>query len=90
MVEWHHRLDGREFEQAPGESEGQGGLACCRPRGRGRGVRHRRPWPQAQMRVPFPACTCLCRSQYVQNMTFWYIFPFYRMELFLLPKFPWV
>ena len=23
MVGWHHRLDGREFEQAPGDSEGE-------------------------------------------------------------------
>ena len=29
-VGWHHRLDGREFEQAPGVGDGQGGLACCR------------------------------------------------------------
>ena len=29
MVGWHHRLDGREFEQAPGDGDGQGGLACC-------------------------------------------------------------
>ena len=29
MVGWHHRLDGHEFEQAPGDSEGQGSLVCC-------------------------------------------------------------
>ena len=34
MVGWHHRLGGHEFEQAPGDSEGQGGLACCSPWGR--------------------------------------------------------
>ena len=34
MVGWHHRLDGHEFEQAPGIGEGQGGLACCSPWGR--------------------------------------------------------
>ena len=28
MVEWHHRLNGHEFEQTPGDSEGQGSLAC--------------------------------------------------------------
>ena len=33
MVGWHHRLDGHEFERAPGISDGQGGLACCRPWG---------------------------------------------------------
>ena len=26
MVEWHHRLNGREFEETPGDSEGQGSL----------------------------------------------------------------
>ena len=26
MVGWHHRLDGHEFEQAPGVGDGQGGL----------------------------------------------------------------
>ena len=29
MVGWHYRLDGQEFEQAPGVGDGQGGLACC-------------------------------------------------------------
>jgi len=29
MVGWHHWLNGHEFEQALGDSEGQGGLACC-------------------------------------------------------------
>ena len=29
MVGWHHRLNGREFEKTPGDSEGQGSLACC-------------------------------------------------------------
>ena len=33
MAGWHHRLNGREFEQAPGDSEGQGSLACCSPWG---------------------------------------------------------
>ena len=32
MVGWHHQL-GREFEQAPGVGDGQGGLACCSPWG---------------------------------------------------------
>ena len=33
IVECHHRLNGHEFEQAPGDGEGQGSLACCSPRG---------------------------------------------------------
>ena len=31
MVGWHHRLNGHEFEQAPGDGEGQGSLVCCSP-----------------------------------------------------------
>ena len=31
MVGWHHGLNGHEFEQAPGDGEGQGKLACCSP-----------------------------------------------------------
>ena len=34
MVGLHHRLYGHEFEQAPGDGEGQGILVCCSPRGR--------------------------------------------------------
>ena len=34
MVGWHHQFNGHEFEQAPGDSEGQGSLVCCSPRGR--------------------------------------------------------
>ena len=32
-VEWHHQLDGHEFEQAPGVGDGQGSLVCCSPWG---------------------------------------------------------
>ena len=31
MVEWDHRLDGHEFEQALGVDDGLGSLAYCRP-----------------------------------------------------------
>ena len=30
-VEYHHRLNGHEFEQTPGDAEGQGSLACGSP-----------------------------------------------------------
>ena len=30
-VGWHHQLNGHEFEQAPGNGEGQLSLACCSP-----------------------------------------------------------
>ena len=28
-VGWHHRFNEHDFEQATGDSEGQGSLACC-------------------------------------------------------------
>ena len=31
MVGWHHRFNGREFEQALVVSDGQRSLAYCRP-----------------------------------------------------------
>ena len=31
MVGWHHQHNGLEFEQAPGDSEGQGSLVWCSP-----------------------------------------------------------
>ena len=31
MVEWHHQLNGHKFEKIPGDSEGEGGLACFNP-----------------------------------------------------------
>ena len=33
MVGWHHRHNGHQFDQAPGDGEGQGSLACCNPWG---------------------------------------------------------
>jgi len=36
MVGWHHWLNGHESEQALGDSEEQGSLACCSPWGRTR------------------------------------------------------
>ena len=33
MVGWYDRLNGHEFEQTPGDNEGQGSLVCCSPWG---------------------------------------------------------
>ena len=33
MGRWHHQLSGHEFEQTPGDNEGQGSLVCCIPWG---------------------------------------------------------
>ena len=34
MVGWHHLLNGHRFGKTPAVGDGQGGLACCSPRGR--------------------------------------------------------
>ena len=33
MVRWHHQLNEHEFEQTPGDSEGQGSMVCHSPWG---------------------------------------------------------
>ena len=33
MVEWHHQLDGCEFEQSLRVGDGWGSLVCCSPFG---------------------------------------------------------
>ena len=33
MIEWHHHINGHEFEQTLGDGERQGSLACCSPWG---------------------------------------------------------
>ena len=33
MAGWHHRCNGHELGQTPGEDDGQGNLVCFSPRG---------------------------------------------------------
>ena len=33
MIRYYQGLNGHEFEQIPGDSEGQGSLVCCSPWG---------------------------------------------------------
>ena len=33
MVEWHHQLNGHQFEETPRVGDGHGGLVCCGPWG---------------------------------------------------------
>ena len=33
MVGWHHQLNGHEFQQTPGDNEGQESLVCWNPWG---------------------------------------------------------
>ena len=50
MVGWHHRLDGHEFEQAPGLGDGQGSLACCSPwDGKESDMRKRLSWNELRV-----------------------------------------
>ena len=53
MVGWHHQFNGYEFEQALGDGEGQGSLACCSPWSQ----RVRHDW------VTELNWVCLCQSQ---------------------------
>ena len=49
MVGWHHWLSEHEFEQAPGDGEGQGSLACSSPWG----CRVGHSWATEQQSCPF-------------------------------------
>ena len=49
IVGWHHRLNGHEFKQILGVSEGQETLACCRPWGH----RVRHDWVTDQQKQGF-------------------------------------
>ena len=56
MVGWHHRLNGHESGQTPGDGEGQGGLASCsQPMGSQR-VGH--DWASEQQLFFTSACLC--------------------------------
>ena len=55
MVAWHHRLNGHEFEQAPGDGEGQGGLACYSPWGcKELGTTEQLNWTMLPSEIPTP------------------------------------
>ena len=60
MVGWHHRLSGNEFEQTPGDSEGQGKLACCSPWG------HK----ESDMTERLDDNTCLKERDYFSGIAF--------------------
>ena len=52
IVGWHHRfMSGYEFEQTPGDGEGQGSLVCCSPWGSQRVGHDGEPEQQPQVRV---------------------------------------
>ena len=49
MVGWHHRVNGHEFEQTPGDGKGQGSLACFQSMG-SRRIRHNLGTEQQQVK----------------------------------------
>ena len=65
MVVWYHQLDGQEIGQTPGDSEGQGGLACCSPGGCKESdttERLNKNYHNSQSRNPSPTAPPLRRS----------------------------
>ena len=68
MVGWHQWLNGHEFEQAPGDSEGQGSLACCNLRG------HNKSDTTEQLNNnKWYICVCVCVCVYIYIYTYIYI-----------------
>ena len=60
MIGWHHRLNGRDFEQTQGDSEGQGSLACCSPQGHKDTVRYDLAIEQQQQYLPDQNISSVC------------------------------
>ena len=54
MVEWHHWLNEHEIEQAPGNGEGQGSLACCSPWGHKESLVKSWTWLTTKQQPPPP------------------------------------
>ena len=68
MAGWHHPYKGHEFEQTPGDSRGQGSLACCSPRGLR--VGHNLVTGQQQTEV---RCVELLRVRFVSLEQGWWL-----------------
>ena len=77
---WRHQLNGHEFEQTPGDSEGQGSMVCCSPWGHR--VKHNLAAEQqtpTQYSDPFSFfetffyfITCLfIQYKFIEQMLFW-------------------
>ena len=60
MVEWHHRLHGHEFEQAPEVGDWQGSLECCSPWGpKESDMTERLNWTELTLGCAFGGWRCL-------------------------------
>ena len=64
---WHHQLNGHEFEQTPGDSEAQRSLACCSPWG------HKESDTTEQLNgnKGFLSSKSCCSSQVLLNNILW-------------------
>jgi len=74
MAGWHHQLDGHEFEQALGDGEGQGSLACCSPWGHQESdlteqLNNNRHWPQEpSTQVPRSSWALACYHFHLRRL----------------------
>ena len=74
MVGWHHWLNRREFEQAPGVGDGQGRLVCCGPWGcKGSDTTERLNWTELNwifhcIYVPYLLYLFLCWLSSVEQV----------------------
>ena len=79
--------NGQGFEQTPGDSEGQGSLACCRPRG----CRESDMTEQLKnSSIPLPECTTVSLSIHLimeavvaSNLSSFEISVFFLLQIFL-------
>ena len=80
MVEWHHLLDGHEFEQAPGVGHGQVSLACFSPWDRKESDTTERlhwlsgEWPAWKKHFSKDPCVCEPENFYFTDSLFGSIF----------------
>ena len=84
MVGWHHQLSGHEFEQALGDSEGQGSLVCCSPWGYNESDSTELLKNRSFAHVP-----CLCKSSpsFPPHHPGWFLLVVYvKVKIFLLHK----
>ena len=94
MIGWHHRLHGHEFEQAQGDGEGQGSLACCSPWGHKESTQLRN-WRAKSYILLLTILQCLktsniyCQIFYHCHYSFYFIFslqicPFFSIFFLLV------
>ena len=67
MVERHHRLNGYDFQQTPGDGEGQGSLACYSSWGHKASDRTATKQNSAIWRHPFPCLSILQHGKLLKN-----------------------